>query len=113
MGKTHGQDSWAKFMRETCDAKTAGNAPGRHLLSNSSARAVLPRQATALIAAQAAVSAAYLASAAAGSGAGLSASERRYMIMSARWAALDKPAKLILVPGTKLLGLARNWSRSS
>src|SRR5436190_799295 len=53
------------------------------------------------------------ASAAFGSGAGLSALEFRNAITSARSLPRGRPAKLILVPGTKPRGLVRNLSRSS
>src|SRR6516225_9774258 len=51
--------------------------------------------------------------AAVGSGAGCSDSELRYAITSARSLSFGIPAKPMAVPGTKPLGLAMNWLRSS
>src|SRR5262249_3936238 len=51
--------------------------------------------------------------AAVGSGFGLSDSEWREAITSARWLAFWMPAKPIAVPGMKPFGLVMNWLRSS
>src|SRR5215470_8309872 len=53
------------------------------------------------------------ASAALGSGAGLSDLVLRYVMTSARSLPRGKPAKVIDVPGMNPRGLVRKWSRSS